>query len=80
MNPPKATAENDVPVRHHARVTSFGEVISPTETLRALKPGQSFLVDDRRSRACVANTAWRLDIKVKTAMEGERFRIWRLAE
>jgi hypothetical protein len=77
MKLPKAATENNVPVRYHARVTSFGKVISPTETLRALDVGQSFLVDDKRGRACVANTAYRLDIKVRTAKEGERFRIWR---
>lgn len=75
---PKAAAENDIPEKLHASITSFGQVISPTETLRSLKPGQSFVVDNKRGRTCVANTAYRLDIKVRTAKEGTRFRIWRL--
>lgn len=75
---PKAAAESHIPTRCHARITSFGEVISPTESLMALKPGQSFLVDDKRARSSVVSAAYRLDMKIQTAKEGTRFRIWRL--
>lgn len=75
---PKAAAENDVPARCAASITSFGQPVSPTESLRALKPGQSFLVDDKRARMSVTSAAYRLDIKIQTAKEGKKFRIWRL--
>jgi len=75
---PKAPAESDVPLRCHARITSYGEIISPTESLLALKPGQSFVVDDKKGRGSVLSAAYRLDMKVKTAKEGTRFRVWRL--
>ena len=75
---PKAAAENNVDPPCHASITSFGQVISPTESLRALAAGQSFLVDDKRGRNSVVSAAYRLDIKVRTAKEGARFRIWRL--
>lgn len=75
---PKAAAENNVPIRCHASITSFGQPISPTESLLALKPGQSFLVDDRRARMSVTSAAYRLNMEIRTAKEGERFRIWRV--
>jgi hypothetical protein len=76
---PKAAAENSIPFRPtKATITSFGEVVSPTETLRSLQPGQSFLVDDKRARMSVASAAYRLDIEIRTAKEGGRFRIWRV--
>jgi hypothetical protein len=75
---PKAAAESNIEPRCHARITSFGQIISPTESLRALKPGQSFLVDTKQARGSVVSAAYRLDMKISTAKEGERFRIWRL--
>jgi hypothetical protein len=53
-------------------------VISPTASLRNLKPGQSFVVDDKRARNSVLCAAYRLDIPVRSAKEEGRFRIWRL--
>lgn len=75
---PKAAAESNVPPRTVASITSFGVAISPTESLRALKVGQSFLVDDKRSRSSVVSAAYRLDMKIQTAKDGDKFRIWRL--
>lgn len=76
---PKAAAENNVPTPPtRATITSFGEVISPTESLLALKAGQSFLVDNKRGRMSVASAAYRLNMEIRTAKEGERFRIWRV--
>lgn len=57
---------------------SFGDTISPTETLRGMKPGESFVVDDKAGRSVVVSAAYRLDIKIKTAKEGEKFRVWRV--
>lgn len=73
----KAVADSNVPLPTKGTVTSLGEVISPTETLRSLSPGQSFLVDNRRGRAIIVSAAYRLDIDITTAKEGARFRIWR---
>lgn len=75
---PKGVAETDIPEPiERSNVTQFGVRINPTETLRSLKAGQSFLVDTKRSRAIVVSTAYRLDISIRTAKEGDKFRIWR---
>ena len=74
----KAVTTPTVPLPVHSTVTSFGDPISPTETLRAMKAGESFLVDDKRGRSIVVSAAYRLDINITTAKEGTRFRIWRL--
>lgn len=76
---PKAPIESNIEPRCRAEITSFGVVISPTESLRALKPKQSFVVDDKRGRNSVVSAAYRLDMKIQTAKEGDKFRIWRLA-
>lgn len=75
---PKAAAESNIEPRCRSGITSFGALISPTESLRALKPKQSFVVDDKRGRNSVVSAAYRLDMKIQTAKEGTRFRIWRL--
>lgn len=75
---PKAAAESNIDPKCRAAITSFGAVISPTESLRGLKVGQSFVVDDKRGRNSVVSAAYRLDMKIQTAKEGKHFRIWRL--
>lgn len=75
----KAVTTNKVPTPEtRSTVTSFGDPISPTETLRAMKPGESFVVDTRRGRSIVTSAAYRLEINIRTAKEKTRFRIWRL--
>jgi len=75
----KAVTTNTVPTPDtHSTVTSFGTAISPTETLRTMKAGESFVVDTRRGRSIVTSAAYRLEINIRTAKEGARFRIWRL--
>lgn len=56
----------------------FGIPISPTKALRELKPGMSFLVDNKRSRNSVVAAAYRLDILIRTMKEGSKYRIWAL--
>lgn len=74
----KAVTTNSVPIPvTRSTVTSFGETISPTDTLRAMKPGDSFVVDTRRGRSIVTSAAYRLEINIRTEKEGERFRVWR---
>lgn len=68
---------NLTPRRLRATITSFGSMVSPTATLRKMKIGDSFLVDDKRGRNSVACAAYRLDIKITTEREGNKFRIYR---
>lgn len=56
----------------------FGIPISPTKSLRELKPGMSFLVDNKRSRNSIVAAAYRLDIAIRTMKEGAKYRIWAL--
>ena len=77
---PRAATESNVPEpAERSSVTQFGVRINPTESLRALQIGQSFLVDTKRCRATVVSTAYRLDISIRTAKDGDKFRIWRKA-
>lgn len=68
---------NRKPRNLRATITSFGIPISPTNTLLKMKVGDSFLVDDKRGRNSVACAAYRLDMKITTEREGNRFRIYR---
>lgn len=75
----KAVTTSSVPTPEtRSTVTSFGDRVSPTTTLRSMKPGDSFVVDTKQGRSIVVSAAYRLDIAVRTAKEGERFRIWRV--
>lgn len=75
-----AALDNNIPDKEErSTVTQFGIRINPTETLRSMKPGQSFVVDTKRARATVISTAYRLDISIRTAKDGDKFRIWRKA-
>jgi len=74
----KAVTTSNIPTPDtRSTVTSCGTAISPTETLRAMKPGDSFVVDTRRGRSIVTSAAYRLEINIRTAKEGTRFRVWR---
>lgn len=66
-----------IPRKLRASITSFGQPISPTATLRKMKVGDSFLVDDKKGRNSVSCAAYRLDIKITTEQEGKRYRIYR---
>jgi len=69
--------ESNVPLPV-GKVTQFGIPISPTETLRKLQPGQSTIVDTKAARKVMASIAHQLDIPIRTAREGKRYRIWRI--
>lgn len=57
-------------------VTQFGVPISPTEALRGLRDGHSFVVDTDQGRRSVVSAAYRLGISIKTAKEESgRYRI-----
>lgn len=58
-------------------VLSYGKPIHLVDTLRALKPGQSFVVDTASARANALDTAGRLGIHITTEQQGGRYRIWR---
>ena len=74
----KAVTTSTVPTPEtRSTVTSFGDAISPTATLMGMKKGESFVVDTRRARSIVTSAAYRLEINIRTAKEGKRFRIWR---
>lgn len=53
----------------------FGIAISPTKSLRELKPGMSFVVDDKRSKNSVVAAAYRMDISIRAMKEGNKYRI-----
>lgn len=59
-------------------VTSAGVPISPTQKLKEMKPGDSFIVDSKRGRASVMSAAWRLDIRITVRKEGTKFTVTRL--
>lgn len=50
-------------------VKQFGVAISPTEALRGLKEGHSFLVDTDQGRRSVVSAAYRLGIAIRTSKE-----------
>lgn len=74
-----AVFESHVPSPIRSTVTQFGLRISPTKALRKLEPGQSMIVDNKRARQIMVSAAYRLDISIQTAKEGEKYRIWRKA-
>lgn len=57
-------------------VRQFGVPISPTEALRGLRDGQSFVVDTDQGRRSVVSAAYRLGIAIRTCKEDDgRYRI-----
>lgn len=57
----------------------YGRESELTKVLRALKVGQSFVVDDFRIRAIVTTAAIRYGVKITTRKVDEGYRIWRIA-
>jgi hypothetical protein len=78
---PVAVAETDVEQRPWTTTTSLGRPISIAESIRNLKPGQSFRIDDHNWRRRITATASYLGIKVSTSrLQDDRLLITRLKE
>lgn len=52
-------------------VRQFGVAISPTEALRKLREGQSFIVDTDQGRRSVVSAAYRLGIAITTQKQDD---------
>lgn len=79
--PPIATAESNVPVRPWTTTTSFGKPICMADSIRNLKPGQSFRIDDHTWRRRITSIASYLKIKVSTRrLEDDRLLVTRLKD
>ncbi len=61
--------------------SSFGSGINLTETLKKLKVGQSFLLDDQAQRRSIFGCARRIGIKAATRFDKEtgKVRVFRTA-
>lgn len=77
--PEPAVIENDVPEPVRCYVFSYGTEIDLRATIKALRPGQSFVVDGSAARRKALDMGYALEIYVKTRkLEGkDQFRIWR---
>lgn len=71
--------ERNVPLPIRCSVRSYGVLIDLQAAIRALKEGESFVVDGETARSQALNVGNRLGIPVTTeVIKGEdRFRVWR---
>lgn len=82
MNPSRiAPIETGVSIPPRGITTSFGERISMFNTLRALKVGQSFVIDKHEWRSRVTASANNLNIPVQThRLADGKLRVMRVEE
>lgn len=74
-----APIESGIRVPIRSETTSFGKKISLSATIRALKQGQSFQIDQCEWRRRVTATAHFLKLKVKTQrLDDGKLRVIRL--
>lgn len=79
--PQLPTYEKEKPYPSRVRMTSFGAVISPVQSLRNCPVNGSFVVDNDKYRRRILAVAKRLGIKIVTAKEKEgRYSVWRKEE
>lgn len=69
--------EIELPTKVRGNHRSFGVVIDLISTITALKPGDSFVVDEPRSRDYALIIGGRKGIPITTQKEESRFRVWR---
>ncbi len=75
---PKAVIEDSIPLPPKCNVKSYGLTIDLVETIRAMKSGQSFVVDNNDGRERALKMGVRLNISLTSrVIENGRFRIWR---
>ncbi len=76
--PKPAAIEDQIPLPPRANVKSYGVLVDLVATIRALKDGQSFVVDNTDGRERALKMGIRLEIPLTSrAIEDGRFRIWR---
>lgn len=76
---PKAVIEDEIPLPLKCNVKSYGLTIDLVETIRAMKAGQSFVVDnnDARERALKMGVRLSIPLTSRAIEKTGRFRIWR---
>lgn len=81
-----AAIESNRAMPSRCRVTSYGEVIALSDTIRKLQVGQSFVVDTKQGRNSALQMGSKLKIKLTSAKDNEldgenaKYRIWRVEE
>lgn len=74
---------NAVPLPIRCHVTSYGKRISLQAAIRALKEGESFVVDGENARSQAINIGNRVGVSITTEIIKDepddklRFRVWR---
>jgi hypothetical protein len=79
---PKAVIEDQIPPPPRCNVKSYGVTIDLVATIRDMKTGQSFVVDNEDGRQRALKMGVQLDIPLisRVIKDGEKkgcFRIWR---
>lgn len=78
LMPKPAAIEDAIPLPPRANVKSYGLTVDLVATIRALKPGQSFVVDSPDGRERALKMGIRLEVELTSrSIENGRFRIWR---
>lgn len=67
----------DIPTKTRGIHRSFGLPIDLISTIIALKPGDSFVVDEARTRDYALIIGLRKNVRLTTQKEETRFRVWR---
>ncbi len=76
--PKPAAIEDQIPLPARCNVKSYGLTVDLVATIRAMKEGQSFVVDNNDGRERALKMGIRLDIPLTSrAIEDGRFRVWR---
>ncbi len=76
--PKPAVIEDAIPLPPRANVKSYGLTVDLVATIRAMKDGQSFVVDNTDGRERALKMGIRLGVQLTSrSIEDGRFRIWR---
>lgn len=67
----------DIPEKPRGIHRSFGIPVNLMDTILGLRAGESFIVDDARSRDYALIIGARKNVPITTRKEKTRFRIWR---
>lgn len=78
---PRAAIDRDIDRKPPKRdsATSFGIPISISDTLAAMRPGESFVVDLSKHRGHALVSGSRRGFRMSSEKENGRYRVWRIA-
>jgi hypothetical protein len=72
--------DSGVNPQERGMVSHKGNMVHAKELLSWLEPGDSAVVDRAEDRMVIYGYAMRMNIKIRTQRDGDKYRVWRVEE